>query len=313
MYNSWYLLYVSFIWDHVSVKRCGKCEEIRFIRISYRLFDDQAALNDRMPRLIYGILCLILGSMALLLPETRKLGLPRTIVQVEMIPTSVTRKFRRNRSAAHKKKTQSDTTRTEVANNFNDAASSISGVRSVRFGPYDIQSTLHSVYELQEYGQDDTVYSLPGRGTRRVDSRNPTIFQPYSGPNAEAYRHPPKPIAEEFDEDFEEGRTHYASAARGIVESQQISNLRSEDDTIVPSSTSNIRRSSLNSTTSPPEPTGIVSNITNRNDGQLSVPLVNEEVKLDENQSQSSANLVDENETYRPNISEDENYFSEHC
>ena len=279
-----------------------------------------------MPRLIYGILSLVLGSMALLLPETKKFPLPRTIVQVEVIPTSVSKKFRRQRSAAaNKQKLRSDGTRAEGANAFNDGASVVSGVRSVRFGPYDNQSTLHSVYELQEYGQDDTVQSsASARYNRRMDLRNPSLFQPYSGGNAEAYRQQ-TPIAEdvEYDEDVDDDRTRYAQQQRLTghqkrLSEQQTPNRRSDGDIMtVPTTPTN--RQSSNDIPSQLEMTAQIQagDVTGDRNGITTTtstdPELGDKTKQDEDSPQTPAHIVDETTTFPPNISEEENYFSEHC
>jgi len=271
-----------------------------------------------MPRLIYGLLSLILGAMALLLPETKKFPLPRTIVQVEMIPTSVSKKFRRYRSAPVKRNARSDGTRHEGANLFNDAASSVSGVRSVRFGPYDNQSTLHSVYELQEYGQDDTVQSSSGRYARRMDLRNPTLFQPS---NIEAYRQQ-TPIAEdgEYDEDVDDDRTRYAQQQRRTEQQQRLSEqqlpLNRSDSEVI---TSPNTKQSSNDSPSQLEVTAQIQagDVTGDRNGSINSPSTNEESaekpKPDDNVSQAATQILDDSNAYPPNISEEENYFSEHC
>jgi len=274
-----------------------------------------------MPRLIYGILSLIIGAMALFLPETKKFPLPRTIVQVEVIPTSISQKFRRHRSAPAKRNVRLDGPRPDGGNTFNDAASSISGIRSVRFGPYDNQSTLHSVYELQEYGQDDTLHSLSGRNPRRMDLRNPTIFQPVSGSNVETYRQQ-TPIAEdvEYDDDVDDDRTRYAQQQRLTGQQQQrlseqpLPTGRSDlDISNLPNTTYN--RQSLGDLPSQLEMTGQIQ-AGDRN-GLTRTASTNDEIgdknKQDNNFSQTSTDIVDETRTFPPNISEEENYFSEHC
>jgi len=274
-----------------------------------------------MPRLVYGILSLVLGSMALFLPETKKFPLPRTIVQVEGMPTSVSKKFRRYRAVPVKRNNRSDGNRAEGANALNDGASSVSGVRSVRFGPYDNQSTLHSVYELQEFGQDDTLQSTSGRYTRRMDLRNPSLFQPN---NVDTYRQQ-TPIAEdaEYDEDVDDDRTRYAQQQRRTeqkqrLNDQQLSNVRSDNDGIGFLNTTNNRQSSSDSP-SQLEVTAQIQagDVTNDRNGIISPTLTNDELiekaRQDENSSQTSTQMVDETRTFPPNISEDENYFSEHC
>jgi hypothetical protein len=274
-----------------------------------------------MPRLIYGILSLILGAMALLLPETKKFPLPRTIVQVETISTSVSKKFRRYRSVPAKRNKRADGARAEGANAFNDAASSVSGVRSVRFGPYDNQSTLHSVYELQEYGQDDTVHSSSGRYARRTDLRNPSLFQPS---NVETYRQQ-TPIAEdvEYDEDVDDDRTRYAQQQRRTEQQQrfneqQLPVVRSDGDAIVVPTTINNHRPSndLSSQLEIPTQTQAGEVAGDRNEVSNSSSTNEESVekaKQDENLPQTPTQILGETRTFPPDISEEENYFSEHC
>jgi len=320
MHNTWYLLYISINWCRFSFSRCGKkklkkkTKEFYFIHLFL-----QAGLNDRMPRLIYGILSLVLGAMALLLPETKKFPLPRTMIQVEMIPTSISKKFRRNRSLPLKKNVRSDGTRPDGARPFNDDASSVSGMRSVRFGPYDNQSTLHSVYELQEYGQDDTVHSS-SRYTRRMDSRNPSLFQPS---NIETHRQQ-TPIAEdvEYDEDVDDDRTRYAQQQRRTEQQrfseQQLPVVRSDSEAIASPNTINNRQSS-NDLPSQLEITAQIQagDVTNDRNGLTNPISTNDEVieksKQEENLSQTPTQILDETSTFPPNISEEENYFSEHC
>ena len=301
MYGSGYLLHVSIDRHRARFERSGKTEGKRFVRSSFVLF--QAGLNDRMPRLIYGVLALVLGSMALLLPETKKFPLPRTMVQVEMIPTSISKKFRRQRSTPAKRPARSDGPRAEGGQPFNDAASSASGMRSVRFNPYDVQSTMHSVYELQEIGQDDTVGSTAGRNPRRVDLRNPALFQPYSTVNQEIYRQQ-QPIAEEYDEDVDDDRTRYAQQQRLSEHHHRLNDqpnaaARTEESNIIPAFNEPAPHQDANSAT----PIAEVINERRTSTSAVIDDLKDVEVPLPE----------DENQTYRPNLNEDENYFSEHC
>jgi MFS family permease len=296
----------------------GICYTFRLIGVALAS-QDVAGLNDRMPRLVYGILALVLGSMALLLPETKKFPLPRTIVQVEMIPASVSKKFRRYRSAPVKRNARSDGTRHDGANQFNDGASSISGVRSVRFGPYDNQSTLHSVYEMQECVLDDTIHSSSGRYARRADLRNPTLFQPS---NIETYRQQ-TPIAEdgEYDEDVDDDRTRYAQQQRRTehqqrFNEQQLPILRSDSEVVASPNT----KQSSNESPSQLETTAQIQagDVTGDRNGTINSPPTTEEstekAKQDDNLSPTPTQIFDETNTYPPpNISEEENYFSEHC
>ncbi|CAF4487934.1 unnamed protein product, partial [Rotaria socialis] len=299
----------------------GICYAFRLIGIALAS-EHVAGLNNTMSRLIYGILSLILGAMALLLPETKKIALPRTIIQVEVVPTSISKKFRRQRSAPAKKNIRPDGTRPEGGNAFNDGASSVSGIRSVRFGPYDNQSTLHSVYELQEYGQDDTVHSSASRYNRRMDLRNPTIFQPYSGNNMETHRQQ-TPIAEdgEYDEDVDDDRTRYAQQQRLTqhhrFNEQQMSNISSDNDVIVLPNRTNNRQSLTNP---PSHIEGKVDNQSGDMSGErngITTAMSTVDDKVDENKKEDNmsppSGLIHETRTFPPNMSEDENYFSEHC
>lgn len=276
-----------------------------------------------MSRLIYGILSLVLGAMALLLPETKKIPLPRTIVQVESIPTSISKNFRRHRTVPMKKNVKPDGTRPEGGNTFNDGASSVSGIRSVRFGPYDNQSTLHSVYELQEYGQDDTLHSSVSRHNRRMDSRNPTLFQPYSGNNMDTIRQQ-TPIAEdgEYDEDVDDDRTRYAQQQR-LTEHHRFNDVpmptvSSDNEVIMLQNRTNTRHSSNNSPSQVETKADNQSGDGNGGERNGTIPAMSsaddkvDDTKQDENMPQQTT-LMHETRTFPPNMSEDENYFSEHC
>ncbi|CAF1078642.1 unnamed protein product [Rotaria sordida] len=300
----------------------GICYAFRLIGVALAS-ESVAGLNDGMARLIYGILSLILGAMALLLPETKKIPLPRTMIQVEVIPTSISKNFRRQRSVPVKRNVRSDSTRPEGANTFNDGASSVSGIRSVRFGPYDNQSTLHSVYELQEYGQDDTVHSSVSRYNRRMDLRNPTIFQPYSGNNIDTLRQQ-TPIAEdvEYDEDVDDDRTRYAQQQRLTEQQrfseQQMTNVSSDNDVIGLQNRINNRKSSSNSPSQLEVKAEIqAGDTTGERNGLTTTKSTADEIgdenKQDEDMSQPSTRIIHETRTFPPNMSEDENYFSEHC
>ena len=232
------------------------------------------------------------------------------MIQVEMIPTSVSKKFRRQRSMPIKRNARPEGGRAEGGATFNDAASSASGMRSVRFGPYDNQSTLHSVYELQEFGQDDTVYSASGRNARRVDSRNPSLFQPYGGSSAEAYRQQQQPIAEEYDEDVDDDRTRYAQQQR--LTGQQLNSLRSDGGMVV-STAGSVHRLPSHDASPQLERTAQIQVGDIMVDLQGSTPPIGDETKQAEGLSGSNERLADDNAAYRANLNEDENYFSEHC
>ena len=169
----------------------------------------QGNMNDWMCRLVYGILSLVLGAMALLLPETRKATLPRTMLQVERLPTSVSVNFRRHRTAYAKKHPDRSAFVMGESANFNDTASVRSGLRSMRPGPSDHQSTLHSVYELHEIGHDEPgsflCHRYPSR--RGSDVRNSILSQSFSTVNNEINRGQ-QPIAEdvEYDTDIDDER-----------------------------------------------------------------------------------------------------------
>jgi len=266
-----------------------------------------------MPRLIYGILSLILGSMALLLPETKKFPLPRTMLQVEVIPTSISQSFRRQRSVLVKRNIRSDGTRREGTSAFSDAGSTLSGVRSSRL--YDNQSTLHSVYELQEFGQDDTVHSITNRNSsRRSDLRNTSLYQPYSGINSETYRQP-QSIAEdvEYDDDVNDDDRIRVALQRRLDKQQQQQSaapnpiiLTNGDVMILPVTTSINKQSSLDAP-SQLEVTAQIQagHITEDRNGLLSITDETKDINQDENLSQSPK--------YRRTMSQEENYFSEHC
>jgi hypothetical protein len=267
-----------------------------------------------MPRLIYGILSLILGSMALLLPETKKFPLPRTMLQVEVIPTSISQSFRRQRSVLVKRNIRPDGTRREGTSAFSDGGSTLSGVRSNRL--YDNQSTLHSVYELQEFGQDDTVHSITNRNSsRRSDPRNTSLYQPYSGINSETYRQP-QSIAEdvECDDDVNDDDRIRVGLQRHLDKQQQqqqsaVPNpiiLTNGDVMILPVTTSINKQSSLDAP-SQLEVTAQIQagHITGDRNGLLSLTDGTKDINQDDNLSQSPK--------YRRTMSQDENYFSEHC
>jgi len=264
-----------------------------------------------MPRLIYGILSLILGAMALLLPETKRMPLPRTMMTIESIPTPISQHFRRRRSIIVKKNIQSDKPRPPGPNNFNDSTSVVSGVRSVR--PYDNQSTIHSVYELQELGQDDTMHSTSNRyPSRRIDSRNPTFYQPYigSGINSDIKR----TIAEdvEYNEDVDDDRTRLALQRR-LSEQKQLQNsvAHTDDDVIIlpvkTRGTSIGRESSLDAPSQLEMTAQIQSGDVTGDRSVLTVTTDDTKDNINRNDSGSQS------PRYQRTMSQDENYFSEHC
>ncbi|CAF3345485.1 unnamed protein product [Rotaria sp. Silwood1] len=286
----------------------GICYTFRLIGVALAS-PDVGEVNDWMPRLIYGVLSLVLGSMALLLPETKKIPLPRTLLQIETIPTSISKTFRRHRSTFAKRNVRPEEKRSEVANNFNDAASLASGMRSNR--PFDYQQTLHSIYELQDFGQYDTVHSLPARySSRRMDLYNP-FYQAHGGITSETFR-PPQSITEDveynddimYNEDVDQNEKR-SSLQKRLSDQQKLATVQnpilSTDDVIVlPNATkrSSIEKQSLpnsltqNEAEDQPEFTGIMDEKPENND-------------QDEKISSRA--------TYQRTMSQDENYFSEHC
>lgn len=238
----------------------------------------QGDINDWMPRLIYGILSLILGALALLLPETKSMPLSRTMMTVENIPTTISHHFRRRRAIIVKKKNiQSNKTRPTEGN---DALSITSAVRSIR--PYDNQSTIHSIYELQELGPDDTVHSIINRSSsRRIDPRT----SPFSHPN-EQIRHQ-QSIAE--DVEFEDDRTEH-----------RLTSGRTNDETmIIPDASPKIVPSQLELTAQ------IQAGDVTGDQHTLTSPTTDE--------STNRKNSLSPSPKYQRAMSQDENYFSEHC
>ncbi|UJR16095.1 hypothetical protein I4U23_003007 [Adineta vaga] len=283
----------------------GICYTFRLIGVALAS-PDMGGINDWIARLIYGILALIIGSLALLLPETKKFPLPRTIIQVEHMPTSVSQTFRRRRSTLVKRSIRPDGTQIDAMNAFSDAGSVLSGVRSFR--PYDNQSTLHSVYELQEFNQDDMVPSNMNRNmSRRMDSRNASSYQPYNTVNSEIWRQQ-QSIAEDVeDSDGDDCRLRY------VIQKQQNLNVPSklsihpDDDVIISPTTTH--RLSTNRRSGSDQPTQLeatahiqAGDITEDPKG---MPIEVETTDQDDKLSESPR--------YQRTMSQDENYFSEHC
>jgi hypothetical protein len=274
-----------------------------------------------MARLIYGILSLILGAMALLLPETKKTSLPRTMIQVEIIPTSISKHFRRQRAIHVKRNVQPDGTRLEGINAFNDMGSVASGVRSVR--PYDNQSTLHSIYELQDFVPDDTVHSISNRyPSRRIDSRNPAVYQPYSiggGVNSELYRQ--KSIAEdvEYDEDVDDDRTRLNLQRRLSEQKQKQQQLAAVPSPVVPADGDVVilpvttSRTSIGgqSSSGVPSQLEITAQIQagDVTEDRSTLTVTTDETKDDDNRNEKPS----ASPKFQRTMSQDENYFSEHC
>ena len=245
----------------------------------------QGEINDWMPRLIYGILSLILGALALLLPETKSMPLSRTMMTVENIPTTISQHFRRRRAFILKKNIQSNKTRPTEPNAFNDATSAI---RSTR--PYDNQSTIHSIYELQELGPDDTIHSITNRhSSRRIDARNSPIYQGFN--TNEQIRHQ-QSIAEdvEFDDDDR----------RMAVLEHRLSSGRTNDNVIIIPDASKIVPSQLELTAH--IQAGDVT-------GDRSALTTSDEM----NDSTNRKHSLSSSPKYQRAMSQDENYFSEHC
>lgn len=265
--------------------------------------------------------------MALLLPETKKNSLPRTMIQVEVIPTSVSKTFRRRRSAPVKRNIPENATRAEAMNHLNDVASVVSGGgRSYR--PYDYQSTLHSVYELQEYGQDDTIHSMTNRlPSRRADSRTPGFYAPYSsggGGGLSTDPYPQQSIAEDDDEynddvddDIDDDRTRVALQRRLTEQQQKLAaaqtpGIHINDDVIIlpapATSAITVDRQSSSNVPSQLEITAQIQegDVTGERSG---LAISSDEKQDDNNQNEKFSTSPKLQRT----MSQDENYFSEHC
>jgi hypothetical protein len=263
-------------------------------------------LNDWMSRLIYGILSLIIGAMALLLPETKKFPLPRTIIQVEMIPTSISNSVRRQRSVLVKRNVRPDGSHPD---SFNDANSVVSGRRSIR--PYDNQSTLHSIYELQDFASDDTIHSLSNRHPpRRLDLRNSSFYQPYSVVSNDMLRRQ-QSIAEaaEYDDDVDDDQTRVTLQRRLNEQRRQLAAAQNpmihtnEDFTKKPPTDI---QSSFDHASQLDKTAQIQSgDITGDRSGLTTTDEIKENTNREEKFSQSPR--------FQRALSQDENYFSEHC
>ena len=236
-----------------------------------------------MPRLIYGILSLIIGALALLLPESKIQPLPRTMQHVENIPTAISTHFRQRRSAIAKRKVRSDGIRPEGVNNISDTASVVSGMRSNR--PYDNQSTLHSIYELQDFAQDDTIHSVSNRfPSRRMDLRSSSFYQPYGGANNDLHRQESIAENDEYDD-----RRHVALQRR-LSEQKRLAgarypNIHTNEDVIIVPITEEQTQS----------PTNVAAG---HEDGVTTT--TNDE-------------KFNSSPRYQRALSQEENYFSEHC
>ncbi|CAF0758292.1 unnamed protein product [Rotaria sordida] len=279
----------------------GICYTFRLIGVALAS-PDVGEINDWMPRLIYGVLSLVLGSMALLLPETKTIPLPRTMLQIETIPTSISKTFRRHRSSYAKRPVQTEEKRSEAPNSFNDAASVVSGMRSTR--PYDYQSTFHSIYELQDFGQYDTVPSLPTRYPSRRMDLNP-YYSPYGGVMSELFR-PQQSIAEdgEYNEDVHQDERRL-SLQRRLSEQKRLAtintpNLPTEDVIILPDATRQISNEKQFSSDIPRQ---------NQAEDQTELIATSDEKTEKDNQDEKQSPRP----PYQRTMSQDENYFSEHC
>jgi hypothetical protein len=251
-----------------------------------------------MSRLVYSILSLLLGALALLLPETRKFPLPRTMTQVELIPTSISDRFRRRRSSFARRCVRADDRQSRPSKYFNDGASMISDVRSTRMGHYDHQSTLHSVYELQEFGHDETMSPLSNRHlTRRMDGRNTIGNQLVSHVTNDIYRHQ-RSIVEHDDDN----RRYSSLKQRRLV--------NEEDENIIVLPTARIITMT---TTTNKQQTSSMTYEMSQSDGRTRSSL--QETIIDESKTNQSNpdDVLSRSPQYRRTMSQDENYFSEHC
>lgn len=269
-------------------------------------FFSKGELNDWMPRLIYGVLSLVLGSMALLLPETKSIPLPRTMLQIENIPTSLSKSFRRHRqSALMEFSIKSDKMRAEEQNNFNDAASGHEGVRASR--PFDNQSTMHSIFELQDYAGDDTMHAMHGRySSRRMDLPHPSFFQLNAPNNSEMFRYP-QSIAEDAEYTDEVDNNQPGIALQHRLSEQKRLNF-AKTHTPITNDEMILAREQDNSS-------GRRSSAGNESQNQ-DVPINRSELveivdrpKNNDNQDSPHSSSP----KLRRTRSDDENYFSEHC
>ncbi|CAF1018617.1 unnamed protein product [Adineta ricciae] len=282
----------------------GICYTFRWIGVALAS-PDVGEVNGWMPRLIYGILALIIGSLALLLPETKKFPLPRTMIQVEVMPTSVSKKFRRRRSTLTKRSIRPDGTQPDATNAFSDSGSVFSATRYNR--PYDNQSTLHSIYELQEFDQDDAVPPFMNRNlSRRTDPRQSSAYQPYSTVNNETFRHQ-QSIAEDVEAtDIDDDRIGYAHRSKTPLQqrnslTKSATLMHTDDDVIVlPPTTTG--RTSISRHSASDVPTQLEAT------AQIQAGHV-----TDDSVNVSNDDKLSQSPRYQRTMSQDENYFSEHC
>ncbi|CAF2107123.1 unnamed protein product [Rotaria magnacalcarata] len=286
----------------------GICYTFRLIGIALAS-PDVGELNDWMPRLIYGVLSLILGAMALLLPETKTIPLPRTMLQIENIPTSISKGFRlrRRRSELMQHSDRPDEPRSRRQSNFNDTASMLHGIRSAR--PFDNQSTMHSIFELQDYGQYDTINSVINRYYHRMDLPSPSFHQPHAAINNETFRFPAS-IAEdvEYTDDVDNDQA-------GVALHHRLSDkkrLATSNGNILP--TADIIVSSVvQERTSPGKQ--FSTDIGSQNQTEdMTTDLAEPTETIDDKKENNSRDYkLSPSPKYQRTMSQDENYFSEHC
>ncbi|CAF4846667.1 unnamed protein product [Rotaria socialis] len=286
----------------------GICYTFRLIGIALAS-PDVGELNNWMPRLIYGVLSLILGSMALLLPETKTIPLLSTMLQIESIPTPISKGFRRRRHRLEfmQHNARPDEPRPRRQSNFNDTAAMIHGTRSAR--PFDNQSTMHSIFELQDYGQYDTINSVTNRYGRRMDLPSPSFYQPHEAINNEMFRFPPS-IAEdvEYTDDADNDQVGLALHRR-LSDKKR---LATSKEHILP--TADIIVSSVaQEQTSPDKQSS--NNIESQNQTEdMTTDLAGSAETIDDKKENNSRDCkLSSSPKYQRTMSQDENYFSEHC
>ncbi|CAF1158012.1 unnamed protein product [Didymodactylos carnosus] len=308
------------------------CYMFRWIGIALA-GENIGGLNDWMPRLVYGLLSLVIGALALLLPETKKFPLPRTIVQVEGMPASISKKFRQRRSVLVRRNLLKDGSR----GGGNDGSSIVSGsmARSVRFTPsnYDYESTIHSMYELQEMHDQDYLETASevGKGPRtfRRISDQPSLRNPMMS-HRDDYRQRPivetyNTLAEQSDEeDVDDDRVRIAQQHRHRRSPLPIHERIPDKNEVVIKE----RKKSTSSTSSPAHSqkeitaqiqSGDVTHgglapandlVTTANSGGNEQQDDSNKQSIQQQQQQTKSYPTDSNQ-YHPN-SEEENYFSEH-
>ena len=111
----------------------------------------------------------------------------------------------------------------------------------------------------------------------------------------------------EIPEDVDDDRTRYAQQQR--LTEKQYANLRSDADAVILPN-----KQTTNESPTQLEMTAQIQSgkINNEQNDSLDTPSINEDkAKLDDNIS--TTQILDQSNTFPPNISEEENYFSEHC